>query len=159
MPVGRINAVGARSKCGPPIYCWRLWHSHSALNYALVLAEHRKFSGKSRIAPRQRGLCLRPLPGRRNDALREQRHRALAGIRATARTPTGVNTDHPATRRDHLTSKRQQHSKCYMKLAITTRLVGASRGLLSGYVIRFTAVAFVVCGHSGGRPVGWQADR
>lgn len=53
-------------------------------------------AGSARRA-RQRGLCLRPLPGRRDDALREQRHRTLAGIRATAGTPAGVNTDHPAT--------------------------------------------------------------
>jgi hypothetical protein len=52
-------------------------------------------AGSARRA-RQCGLCLRPIPGRRNDALREQRHWSVAWIRIASRRAVGTHARYTA---------------------------------------------------------------
>src|SRR6202012_1012923 len=45
---------------------------------------------------RQQRICFGPVSGRRDDALRQQWHRAMARFRATARKALGIDADHAA---------------------------------------------------------------
>jgi predicted MPP superfamily phosphohydrolase len=73
----------------------------SARGVALQLSGHTHggmIPGLDRLVARQQRLRLGPIPGRRHDALRQQRHGVVARLRATARALVRTDPHHPATR-------------------------------------------------------------